>query len=131
MAGRGSLRGDGAWGKGGGVAGGLEQGSWGLGRVSKGLGGWGLERAEGLGYGGGGWTLRGRPDGRSFARSLARTFGRTENSPLCSIGHRPLWVRCPKGIELESPGRSGLENNLTGCKTWDFFSSIRLEVALV
>ena len=57
MGGRGSLRGDGAWGKGG-VAGGLEQGSWGLGRVSKGLGGWGLERAEGLGSGGG-WTLRG------------------------------------------------------------------------
>ena len=28
-----------------GVAGGLEQGSWGLGRVSKGLGAWGLERA--------------------------------------------------------------------------------------
>ena len=62
----------------GGVAGGLEQGSWGLGRVSKGLGGWGLERAEGLGSGGGGWTLRGRPDGRSFVRS----FVRTENSPL-------------------------------------------------
>ena len=38
MGGRGSLRGDGAWGKGGGVAGGLEQGSWGLGRVSKVLG---------------------------------------------------------------------------------------------
>ena len=45
MGGRGSLRGEGAWGKGGGVAGGLEQGSWGLGRVSKGLGAWGLERA--------------------------------------------------------------------------------------
>ena len=38
--------------RGEGVAGGLEQGSWGLGRVSKGLGGWGLERAEGLGSGG-------------------------------------------------------------------------------
>ena len=35
-----------------GLAGGLEQGSWGLGRVSKGLGGWGLDRAEGLGSGG-------------------------------------------------------------------------------
>ena len=34
------------------VAGGLEQGGLGLGRVSKGLGGWGLERAEGLGSGG-------------------------------------------------------------------------------
>ena len=58
------------------VAGGLEQGSWGLGRVSKGLGGWGLERAEGLGPGGEGWTLRGRPDGRSLVRSLTRSFGR-------------------------------------------------------
>ena len=37
MGGRGSLRGDRAWGKGG-VAGGLEQGAWGQGRVSKGLG---------------------------------------------------------------------------------------------
>ena len=66
MGGRGSLRGDGAWPvgrgrqgvdlslskgrrglgeRGGGVAGGLEQGSWGLGRVSKGLGAGGLERA--------------------------------------------------------------------------------------
>ena len=79
----------------GGVAGGLEQGSWGLGRVFKGLGGWGLERAEGLGSGGGGWTLRGRPDGRSFVRSFVRSDGRTENSPLCPIGHRPLRVRCP------------------------------------
>ena len=70
MGGRGSLRGDGAWGKGGGGAGGLEQGSWGLGRVSKGLGAWGLERAEGLGSGGGGgWTLRGR-DGCLLERTL-------------------------------------------------------------
>ena len=38
---------------GGGVAGGLEQGGLGLGRVSKGLGGWGLERAEGPGGGAG------------------------------------------------------------------------------
>ena len=82
MGGRGSLRGDRAWGKGGGGAGGLEQGSWGLGRVSKGLGGWGLERAEGLGSEGGGWTLRGRPDGcsliHSFACSLVRTDRRTD-----------------------------------------------------
>ena len=78
------------------MAGGLEQGSWGLGRVSKGLGGWGLERAEGLGSGGGGWTLRGRPDGRSDVRS----DGRTENSPLCAIGHRPLRVRCQKTANL-------------------------------
>ena len=56
------------------MAGGLEQGSWGLGRVSQGLGGWVLEGAEGLGSGGG-WTLRG-PDGRSFVRSLVRTDGK-------------------------------------------------------
>ena len=77
MGGRGSLRGDRAWGKGG-VAGGLEQGSWGLGKVSKGLGGWGLERAEGLGSGGGldPQGTSGRTFVRSFARSLVRTDGR-------------------------------------------------------
>ena len=78
------------------MAGGLEQGSWGLGRVSKGLGGWGLERAEGLGLVGAG------PSGdRMNVRSLIRTDVRMDvrmdgNSPLCSIGHRPLRVRCPK-----------------------------------
>ena len=76
----------------GGGAGGLEQGSWGLGRVSKGLGGWGLERAEGLGSGGGAGPSGDQPDGRS----LVRLDGRTENSPLCAIGHRPLRVCCPK-----------------------------------
>ena len=75
MAGRGSLRGDGAWPEGRGVAGGLEQGGWGLGRVSQGLGGWVLEGAEGLGLGGG-WTLRGLPDGRSLARTFVRLDGR-------------------------------------------------------
>ena len=88
MGGRGSLRGDRAWGKGGGgVAGGLEQGSWGLGRVSKGLGGWGLERAEGLGSGGEGAGPSGdvRTDVRSFVRSFARSLGRTDGkfTPLC------------------------------------------------
>ena len=63
------------------MAGGLEQGSRGQGRVSKGLGGWGLERAEGLGSGG---VAGLDPQG---------TSGR---SPLCSIGYRPLRVRCPK-----------------------------------
>ena len=58
------------------MAGGLEQGSWGLGRVSKGLGGWGLERAEGLGLGGG-LDPQGT-SGRTFARSFARSFGRTD-----------------------------------------------------
>ena len=54
-------------------------GAWG---GSKGLGGWGLERAEGLGSGGGGggWTLRG-PTGRTFVRSLARSDGQTEIPP--------------------------------------------------
>ena len=77
MGGRGSLRGDRAWGKRG-VAGGLEQGSWGLGRVSKGLGGWGLERAEGLGPGGAGPSGDVRTDVRSDVRSLGRSFGRTD-----------------------------------------------------
>ena len=58
------------------MAGGLEQGSWGLGRVSKGLGGWGLERAEGLGSGGG-LDPQGT-SGRTFGRSFVRTFGRTD-----------------------------------------------------
>ena len=53
--------------------------------------GWGL--VGGLDPQGTGWT---------FARSLGRmdreTDGRTDgNSPLCSKGHRPLRVRCPKG----------------------------------
>ena len=60
-----------------GVAGGLEQGSWGLGRVSKGLGGWGLERAEGLGSGGGaGSSGDVRTDVRSFGRSDVQTDGK-------------------------------------------------------
>ena len=60
----------------GGVAGGLEQGSWGLGRVSKGLGGWSLERAKGLGSRGGGLDPQGT-SGRTFARSLVRSFVRS------------------------------------------------------
>ena len=55
------------------MAGDLEQGSWGLGRVSKGLGGWGLERAEGLG----GLDPQGT-SGRTFGRSDVRTFGQTD-----------------------------------------------------
>ena len=72
--------------------------AWGLGRVSKGLGAGAWRGLRGWGQGGG-WTLEGR-DGRTFARLFARSFGRsdgrTKNSPLCSIGHRPLRVRCPK-----------------------------------
>ena len=70
MGGRGSLRGDRAWGEGE-VAGGLEQRSWGLGRVFKGLGGWRLERAEGLGSRGGELDPQGT-SGRTFARSDGR-----------------------------------------------------------
>ena len=59
------------------VAGGLEQGSWGLGRVSKGVGGWGLERAEGLRSGGGAGPSRDvRTDVRTFARTFVRMDGR-------------------------------------------------------
>ena len=77
------------------MAGGLEQEGWSLGRVSKGLRGWDLGGAEGLGSGGWGGM------GRMFTRSLRRSFGRTDrNSPLCSIGHRPLQVRCPKTMIL-------------------------------
>ena len=82
MGGRGSLRADGAWGNGG--RGGLEvwnkgAGAWG---GSKGLGGWGLERAEGLGSRGGAGPsgdvrTDGRTDVRSFARSLVRSFVRS------------------------------------------------------
>ena len=61
MGGRGSLRGDGAWGKGE-RAGGLEQR------------GWGLERAEGLGWGGAG-PSGDRTDGRSFVRTEGRLDG--------------------------------------------------------
>ena len=69
-------------GEGGGLAGGLEQGSWGLGRVSKGLGGWGLERAEGLGSGGAGPSGDVRTDVCSFARSDGQTDGRTDGRKI-------------------------------------------------
>ena len=62
------------------MAGGLEQGSWGLGRVSKGVGGWGLEMAEGLGSGGG-LDPQGT-SGRTFVRSLARSDGRTDGRKI-------------------------------------------------
>ena len=59
------------------MAGGLEQGSWGLGRVSKGVGGWGLERAEGLGSGGGAGPSRDvRTDVRTFVRTFGRAYGK-------------------------------------------------------
>ena len=70
------------------MAGGLEQGSWGLGRVSKGVGGWGLERAEGLGSGGrGAGPSRDvrtdvRTDGRSDVRKFPPVFYRTSSSSV-------------------------------------------------
>ena len=80
------------------MAGGLEQRGWGLGRVSKGLGGWGLEGAGGRGGGGGGGGGGGLEPVRTgwdvhlfIGHSNVWTGGRTdENSPLCSIGHYPL-----------------------------------------
>ena len=97
VGGRGSLRGNGP----GRVAGGLEQGGWGLRRVSKGpgAGAWRGPR----GWGGGGELDPGGP-GRTFVRSLVRTDG---NSPLCSIGHRPLRVRCPKKGRSRSTAGAG------------------------
>ncbi len=77
----------------GGVAGGLEQGSWGLGRVSKGLGGWGMERAEGGGGGGLDPQGTGRTfvcsDGCSFVCSDGRSYGRTDGK------FTPLFHRTP------------------------------------
>ena len=94
------------------MASGLEQGGWGLGRVSKGLGGWGLEGgwdlrrvSKGLGswgleegWGleeagglGGGWSQAGRTFVRSlvrsFARSFVRSFARTDGN------YPPLFYR--------------------------------------
>ena len=67
MEGRGSLRGEGAWGKGGG--GWLEAWNTGAGAWGGSLRAWGLERAEGLGLGWG-------PDRRSLGRSFVQTDGR-------------------------------------------------------
>ena len=61
------------------MAGGLEQGGWGLGRVSQGLGGWVLEGAKGLGSGAG---LDPQGTGRMFARSFAQTEGQKIHPPV-------------------------------------------------
>ena len=60
-----------AWGEGGW----LEAWNKGAGAWGGSLRAWGLERAEGVGGGWGGWTLRG-PDGRLFARTFVRMDGR-------------------------------------------------------
>ena len=88
-----SRRGDGAWP--GGEGGWLETwnketGAWGGSLRAWGAGAWRGPR----GWGRGGvdpqvW------DGRSDVRSLVWMDG---NSPLCSIGHHPLRVRCPKDL---------------------------------
>ena len=57
--------------------------------------GGGLGPGGGRGSGGGGWSLAGRTFVRSLVRSFARSDGR-KLPPLCSIGHRPLRVCCPK-----------------------------------
>ena len=77
------------------MAEGLEQGGRGLGRVSKGLGGWGLEGAEGLGSGGRGLDPQGT--GRMFVRSDERTeippvFFRT-SSPLGPLPKKRGFLR--------------------------------------
>ena len=83
------------------MAGGLEQGSWGLGRVSKGLGAGAWRGPRGWGPGGGGWTLRGRPDGRTFARSFGQTDGRKIHPSVQKEGSRR---RRGKGEENGIPG---------------------------
>ena len=67
----------------GGVAGGLEQGAWALGRVSKGLGAGAWRGLRGWGLGGGldPQGMSGRTFARSDGRSLVRSFGRTEILP--------------------------------------------------
>ena len=51
---------------------------------------------QGARVGGGRLDPRGQ-DGRSFAPMFVQKDG---NSPLCSIGHRLLGVRCSKGMEV-------------------------------
>ena len=66
-----------AWGQGGW----LEAWNKGAGAWGGSLRAWGLERAEGLGWGGG-WTLRGCPDGRSLVRSDGRSFVRSDGRKI-------------------------------------------------
>ena len=76
MGGRGSLRADGAWGKGG--EGGWRSGTRELG-PGEGLRAWGAgawRGPRGWGPGGGAGPSGDQPDGRSFVRSFARTDGR-------------------------------------------------------
>ena len=44
-----------------------------------------------------GWRALGGGEGSGPGRTFVRLFGWTDgNSPLYSIGHHPLWGRCPK-----------------------------------
>ena len=76
-----------AWNKGAGASGGS-------------LRAWGLERAEGLGWGG--WTLRG-PDGCSFGRSL----GRMEIPPVFYRTSSPSGPLPKRDKIWEGRGRTG------------------------
>ena len=45
-----------------------------------------------------------------LVHSLVQTLVQMDgNSPLCSIGHRPLRVRCPKEEKVRTRGRAGYE----------------------
>ena len=48
-----------------------------------------------------------------LARWFVRSLGRTEITPLCSIGHRPLRIRCPKGgrKDLDQKRRDEVERD--------------------
>ena len=69
---------------------------------------------------------------RALARD-GRSFGRTDgNSPLCSIGHRPLWVRCPKGTKKNVIKKKKRDRKEERKKDEDFLSFfIPLLVSLV
>ena len=78
------------------MAGGLEQGDWGLGRVSNGLEGLGPEGGRGLGAGA--WWDG--TDIRIIVRRFVWTFRRSDRrtdeqkfAPL--VPSRPLRIRCP------------------------------------
>ena len=78
------------------MAGGLEQGGWGLGRVSKGLGAGAWRGPRDWGQGGGaGPSEDVRTDIRSFVRSLGRTDGKF--TPLFYRTSSPLGPLPKKG----------------------------------
>ena len=112
------------------MAGGLEQGGWGLGRVSKGLGGWGLDEAEGLGGG-----LDPRGTGRTLVRLFGRLFGRSDvrkfpplfyrtSSPLGPLPKKYLLITKPLPFHQNDLKILALPPGLrisTFCKKHHFF----------